>query len=171
MPRTLVAAVAVLAVMLTACGGGSKKSSPTTTPAATLPATVVVTPTASTSVTGCTPAEAQQAIDAYKNAQPTLEQFDDARGRANEATLDALSSIITEMQDISRNATAIPVPACAQPSRDHLVSSINGVAQALTDAQAGKPETDVQASANEARSRYDLFTQDLANLLHDAALK
>jgi hypothetical protein len=108
------------------------------------------TPTASTSVTGCTPAEAQQAIDAYKNAQGTLDQFDDVRAGANEAGTDALPALIAELQRLSTQAKAIKLPACAQPSTGHLAGSIDGVAQALSDAQAGKPESDIQARPGSA---------------------
>ena len=163
--------ILVLSVVLlfAACGGGSKKSGSTPTAALASTSTVVTAPTPAPS--GCTQTEAQQAIDAYKNAQQPLDEFDNARVQATEAIPDQLPAIITDLQRISRNAGAIKLPACAQPSRDHLVGSINGVIQALTDTQAGKPQADVQASADEARSRYDLFTTDLASLLHDATRK
>ncbi len=137
MVRALVLLSFALALAAAACGGSSKPSSTPTTVAASVP-TAVIAPTPAPS--GCSAAEAQQAIDAYKNAQQTLDEFDDARARATGATSDQLSSIITDLQRISRNAGAIVLPACAQNvarSPDRLDHRRDPGADRRADRQAG----------------------------------
>ncbi len=164
--RAILVFLVVAALALAACGG-SKAPSPTPTPAA--PPTVA--PLATPEPSGCTAADAQKALDAYKAAAPTTTRFDNAREGASGATKDLLPPVVAELESVRTAVGVIVLPDCAAPSKQHLLSSISGVIQALTDYQADKPDADVQASVQQSSTMYERWKADLASLLADATRK
>lgn len=166
--RAILVISVVAALALAACGGSKKSSS---TPTAAAPAIATAAPLATPEPSGCTAADAQKALDAYKAADPTIERFDNAREGASGASKDLLPPVVAELESVRTAANAIALPDCAAPSKQHLVSSISGVIQALTDYQAGKPDADVEASVQQAATMYERWKSDLASLLADATRK
>ena len=164
--RAILVVSAVAALALAACGGSKESSS---TPTVAAPPTVA--PLATPAPSGCTAADAQKALDAYKAADPTIERFDNAREGASGAAKDLLPPVVTELESVRTAASAIVLPDCAAPSKQHLLSSITGVIQALTDYQAGKPDADVEASVQQAATMYERWKADLASFLADATRK
>ena len=148
--------VAMVLILLTACGNGN-------TPIVQPPATITQ-PAAVPTLTPDPCAEENMSIS-VKPANDLMREFDDASQLAANLSQEQVPTVVTNMQRIRREVEDLEVPACLSNLKAHELAHMNAVIDTLVAFVGGAGKDTLTTGINQARSEHDQYTLEMARLL------
>lgn len=166
--------IVILTMLVSGCGGivVTPESSPTATDTATPALTITITMTPDL----CAPENIKAEVD---KVHRHMREFDDASKLAASMPREQLSTPISNLQKIRRDAEDEPVPACLAKLKDYEILHMNSVINTLiafmsindplavdcVEIVENTQEADICQSIANARQQHDQYILELAKIL------
>lgn len=158
---TLVIALCLVSVTISACG-----NEPDSTPAKTFTAAPTAAPVSTTTSTStpdpCTPENVSKEAE---KVHKLMREFDDASLLASNTPLDQLNPTIANLQRIRRDAEDLRVPICLTTLKQYQLAHMNTVINTMLGFLRRADAESLNQGIALARQQHDQYTLELANLL------
>jgi len=150
----IVSSLFIAAALLTGCAGNptAVESAPT----ATATASITATPDP------CAPGNIEAEVN---KVHKHMREFDDTSMVAANMPQDQISSAITDLQRIRREAEDEPIPSCLVSLKTYQIAHMNSVINTLVAFMGGSDQQTVDQYLALARQQHDQYTLELARVL------
>ena len=142
-----------LALLLAACSGAAPSATPSPIPPT---ATVTATPD---------PCASENRAAEVQSIQRLMREFDDAYAVALSTSRDQMSSAVSELQRIRREAEDYDAPACLMPLKELQLVQMNTVIQTMLAFMGGADKDKVNQGLSLARQLHNQYMLEMSNLL------
>ncbi len=144
-----------LALLLAACSGAAPSATPSP-----IPATATVTVTATPD-----PCASENRMVEVQSMHRFMREFDDAYAVALSTSRDQMSSAVSELQRIRREAEDYSAPACLMPLKELQLVQMNTVIQTMLAFMGGADKDTVNQGLALARQLHNQYMLEMSSLL------